>query len=76
MLHNMAMTGYLYILVILMLCMVLAVMVVQTLPAKDEVWLAFWNWKEFPILGSPQNSCLSGSREVTCPSNVSCTNWV
>ena len=46
-LHNMAITGYIYILAILKLCMVLAVMVAHTLSAKDEVWLAFGTRKSF-----------------------------
>ena len=55
---------------------ILAVMVVQTLQAEDEVWLAFGTGKSFRYLhSSQQNSSLSGSREVTCPYNVSCTNW-
>ena len=56
---------------------VLAVMVAETLPAEDEVWLAFGTGKHFRYLhGSPPANSLSWTREVTCPPYVSCTNWL
>ena len=50
---------------------VLAVMVAETLPAADEIWLAFGNGKKVPIFSSPSNHSFSCIRRVACPSYVS-----
>ena len=49
---------------------VLAVMVAETLPADNEVWIAFGSGKHLRYLAAHQMAACLGISKVTCPSCV------
>ena len=59
MLHNITITGYI---------VVLAVMVAQPVPAKDEVWLVFGTGKSFRYLVAHKiAACLGAEKSCALP---------